>query len=450
MNHQVRQWTNPSVTALAEGDDPIRVIQNKARDLVLDAAENGWQGPPYNPFTLADLIGINVTPNDDIFDGRVVATDVGLRIEYNPHRPHERIRFSVAHEIAHTLFPDCADRVRNREQAGWFGEDEWQIELLCNLGAAEILMPSGYVQLESEAVDINSLMKLRRELDVSTEALLLRFVKLTSQPCAMFAAARLGGVGDPSYRIDYSVPSRTWSFSAPHHFRVEQSAALARCTAIGYTAKERESWDSSLPEFDVECVGIPPFPGSMFPRVVGVITSKEDPGFEPLQIIHLFGDATEPSGSGPRVIAHIVNDTTPNWGGGFALEVRKRWRFVQDDFREWVEMDSSNLALGNVHHSVIGENLSVVHMIAQQGYGSSNRLRIRYGALAQALDHLEAIASELGASVHMPRIGTGQAGGNWELIQELIDERLVRRGIGVTVYTLPESVSIDIQGRFSL
>jgi hypothetical protein len=41
---------------------------------------------------------------------------------------------------------------------------------------------------------------------------------------------------------------------------------------------------------------------------------------------------------------------------------------------------------------------------------------------------------ELGASVHMPPIGTGHGGGDWKVISELILEELVRKGTKVTVY----------------
>jgi hypothetical protein len=41
------------------------------------------------------------------------------------------------------------------------------------------------------------------------------------------------------------------------------------------------------------------------------------------------------------------------------------------------------------------------------------------------------------ASVHMPRIGSGQAGGNWDIIEELVDHHLCAQGIRVTVYDLP-------------
>jgi hypothetical protein len=39
--------------------------------------------------------------------------------------------------------------------------------------------------------------------------------------------------------------------------------------------------------------------------------------------------------------------------------------------------------------------------------------------------------------VHMPRIGTGEAGGTWEIIGEIIEDTLCQRKIDVTVYDLP-------------
>jgi O-acetyl-ADP-ribose deacetylase (regulator of RNase III) len=43
-------------------------------------------------------------------------------------------------------------------------------------------------------------------------------------------------------------------------------------------------------------------------------------------------------------------------------------------------------------------------------------------------------AAELDASVHMPRIGCGLAGGDWSRVEPLILRRLVERGVAVTVY----------------
>ena len=252
------------------------------------------------------------------------------------------------------------------------------------------------------------------------------------------------------YRIDYSIPSRSWSYGSISDLNVQGSAVLSECTAVGFTAKGMEAWGTELPECRVESVGIPPFPGRRFPRVAGVLISEQDSPSDVLQVTHIFGDATEPRGDGPRLIAHIVNDATPNWGRGFAREVGRRWKSVQNEFRDWVMQDRCNLALGNVHQTQIDNDLSIVHMVAQHGYGPSTSSRIRYSALDKALANLADIASEKHASVHMPRIGTGEARGSWELIQELIDERLVRRGIPVSVYTLPDSVPVELQGSFRL
>jgi O-acetyl-ADP-ribose deacetylase (regulator of RNase III) len=449
MTYQQRQWTNPSVIALAQGADPVTAIQATARQTVVDAVERGWDGPPYDPFYLAEMLDISVLPSDDVVDARTVPVSGGLRIEFNPNRPHGRMRYSVAHEIAHTLFPDCAENVRNRAPSDALREDDWELELLCNIGAAELLMPTGYTDLENEGVDIDNILSLRRKFDVSTEAILIRMAKLTSHACAVFAAARIDqNGGPPAFRIDYRIPSRTSNINIPANFRIESSNVLAECTAIGFTAKGTESWGGQLPAFDVQCVGIPPFPGDRFPRIAGVVTSEQVLQSSGLQIEYLVGDAREARGTGKRVIAHIVNDGTARWGAGFALQVAKEWSFIQEEFQEWVNQDRRNLSLGKVHCAKIDDDLSIVHMVAQKGYGPSGKPRIRYADLGDALGQLHEIASSQGASVHMPRIGTGQAGGNWELIRDLVDEHLVRRGTPVFVYALPRAVPAHVQRMF--
>src|SRR3989442_9107690 len=108
-------WTNPSAQALAGDSDPIKVISDKTQNLVLRAIDDGWEGPPFDPFWLAEYLGLSIIPRDDILDARVEASSVGkVEIQYNPNQPRNRIRFSVAHEIAHTLFPDFVKSARNR------------------------------------------------------------------------------------------------------------------------------------------------------------------------------------------------------------------------------------------------------------------------------------------------------------------------------------------------
>lgn len=429
-------WTNSSVLALAGDRDPVEVVGDCARDLVFKATENGWTGPPYDPFALAAMLNIAVVPHEALGDARIVPAGSGARIEFNPTRPRARVRFSVAHELAHTFFPDFQDAIRYRGAGESAGQDDWQIELLCNMAAGELLMPVGsFTTLEDEPLRIETLMELRRQYEVSTEALLLRVSKLTRRPCAVFAASRVrpNDVASP-FRIDYVAPSPAWDSVVAQGARIPNTSVLGECTAVGYTAKSTESWGRGAKPLRIECVGLPPFPGATLPRVAGLLL-PEDEGPTPRRIRELVGDARAPRGDGPHIIAHIVNDRTANWGGAFARVVAARWPEAQEEFKSWAAQ--GGLDLGTVHVTELEAGLKLGTMVAQKGYGRSANPRIRYAALEACLQQLAAIAKQESADIHMPRIGTGAARGDWAIIREIINSSLIREGIDVTVYVLP-------------
>jgi len=444
-------WTNPSVLQFAGNSDPVELITKKTREEVLRAIQAGWQGPPFDPFKLADFLKIPTIPREDVLDARIIpASSQRVQIEFNPNKPHGRLRFSIAHEIAHTLFPDCIENVRNRGQVTTIRDDDWQLELLCNIAAAEFLMPVGSEVDPQIHVTIDNLLRLQKEFDVSTEAISIRLAKITLEPCTIFAAARItNDESIPTYRFDYSVPSRTSTIEIPRGLHVHDTI-LSQCTAVGYTAKGHQRDIGKFRELYLECVGIPPYPGRNYPRVIGIALHKNGKAVKALSITSLCGDALEPRGTGLRIIAQIVNDKTPNWGAGFARAVRNKYPSVQKDFKEWTIRNPDKFSLGNTHISQISDDLCFVNMIAQHGYGESVKPRIRYAALGDCLRQLKEISLSKGASVHMPRIGTGYAGGNWSYILELIDEILVRNGVEVTVYTLPGYEPVEAQGRLRL
>lgn len=77
----------------------------------------------------------------------------------------------------------------------------------------------------------------------------------------------------------------------------------------------------------------------------------------------------------------------------------------------------------------------VANLVGQRGVRTGSKgVPVRYEAIDTALGLLADKAAELGASVHMPRIGCGLAGGKWSRVEPLITERLVKPGIAVTVY----------------
>lgn len=128
-------WTNSSVRKFASDVNPVEVMESRIRSIVLKAMDEGWSGPPFDPVELARVLKLPIEARGDIPDARTIPRDETLVIEYNPLRPRARVRFSIAHEIAHTLFSDCADAIRNRGGNAKPVADDWQLEMLCNIGA---------------------------------------------------------------------------------------------------------------------------------------------------------------------------------------------------------------------------------------------------------------------------------------------------------------------------
>jgi len=431
------KWTHPSVVALQKEGDPIEVITRRARSLAIDAMDAGWAGPPFDPLTLAHLLKIDVHPRDEVLDARITAAGRRFRIEYNPNRPRARQRYSLAHEIAHTLFADCAAQVRNRapKQSG----QEWQLEMLCNLAAAELLMPYGSLPAFDEEITIDSLLELRNRYDVSTEAILLRAVQTSPLPVGMFSATpRHPSDVSAGYRIDYAVTSPGIRVPNLRGRTLAATSIVGQCNAMGFTSKGIEDWGPGLEKVRVECVGLPPFPGHLSPRVAGVVASTGLSARREHMITFLRGDACKPRGAGKKVLVHLVNDATPNWGGSFAKQLKERFPAAQEDFRLWASTQRGNLALGNVRCVELQDDLAIATIVGQKGYGPSTNPRIRYSALSEGLEKLAAALRALGdVTIHMPRIGAGEARGSWPVIEDLVRSSLCARGHKVTVYDRP-------------
>ncbi|WP_116246189.1 macro domain-containing protein [Nocardiopsis sp. FIRDI 009] len=148
------------------------------------------------------------------------------------------------------------------------------------------------------------------------------------------------------------------------------------------------------------------------------------------------GDATSPHAPGPKIIAHVCNDRG-GWGKGFVLALSRRWPEPERDYRAWYRARAGNdFGLGAVRLVRVRPDTWVANMVAQHGTrrGRGGGPPIRYEAVAACLRALAAHADELGATVHMPRIGCGLAGGRWERIQPLVEAELLARGVRVTVY----------------
>jgi O-acetyl-ADP-ribose deacetylase (regulator of RNase III) len=158
------------------------------------------------------------------------------------------------------------------------------------------------------------------------------------------------------------------------------------------------------------------------------------------KIHYVDGDATRPTGDGNKIIAHIVNDMG-KWGKGFVLALSERWPHVEQDYRDWhagkhrVPFWPGTVRLVNAEGNS-DKFVYVAHMLAQSGVRSlnSNETLLQYGQLRNCLGILAEYALTLGATVHMPMIGAGLAGGDWEKIEPIILEELADKGVHTVVY----------------
>jgi O-acetyl-ADP-ribose deacetylase (regulator of RNase III) len=436
----------------------LLMVVERARKLLLAAVDEGLTGPPIDPFELAELAGVRLTPQADVVDAKIVvsgsdesanpaplsgllATKTPLAIEYNPTRPRGRLRYSVAHELAHALFPDVAEAVRHRTGMGavpGFGaSDSWQLELLCNVAAAELLMPVAAVEgLLNIDPDIDFLMASRSRLDVSTEALLRRVVSATSRQLGLVAVSRLRDAVSAPMRVDYVLRSAAYAPAIERGVVLPPNQPLTELTAVGQTVHGRAELAGELVQ--VQGVGIPAYPGQSFPRGLALLQPAEAPATAPVGLRFVSTGITDVQSEGPVLIAHVVNNRAHTWGRrGVAGTLARTFPQAAEAFRSWTLADRDNLQLGNVHMVEVGRDSPVwiASMVAQRGYGPAAEPRLVYQALATTLERVAEIAMRQHASVHLPRIGAGQAGGRWDLIEQEIDRSLVRSGVNVTVYT---------------
>lgn len=158
----------------------------------------------------------------------------------------------------------------------------------------------------------------------------------------------------------------------------------------------------------------------------------------PHEITYVVGDATDPIGDGSKIIAHICNDIG-GWGAGFVLALSARWSQPESLYYVWFgDRASNDFDLGAVQLVQVEIDLWVANLIGQRDVvAGPDGPPVRYDAIEQALDRLAATALAMEASVHMPRIGCGLAGGDWTIVEATIQRTLADAGVSVTVYDLP-------------
>jgi O-acetyl-ADP-ribose deacetylase (regulator of RNase III) len=154
----------------------------------------------------------------------------------------------------------------------------------------------------------------------------------------------------------------------------------------------------------------------------------------PSSITFIKSDATNPQTPGNKIIVHICNDIG-GWGKGFVMALSRRWKQPEEEYRLWYT-SKDHFELGAVQFVQVNPDTWVANLIGQRDIKRSqdNVPPIRYEAVATGLLKVANFAKETNATVHMPRIGCGLAGGTWDKMEPIIQVTLVDQGIPVTVY----------------
>lgn len=149
-------------------------------------------------------------------------------------------------------------------------------------------------------------------------------------------------------------------------------------------------------------------------------------------IEYTVGDAINPKTFGNKVICHVCNDIG-KWGKGFVVALSRRWSEPEAMYRSL-----KKYRLGDTQFVKVEDDTWVANMIAQRGvYRKRGVPPIRYTSLTECLVDVNDFCKEHNATLHMPRIGCGLAGGKWHRVEQIINDCCVDVP-GIFVYDLPK------------
>ena len=199
--------------------DDERIVSRLCQDL-LDQAE--VTGPPIPVGMIASLRGItSIKQAEQPFAGMVRPLGEHLAVRVRRSDGRGRKRFTVCHEVAHTLFPGFRERRRYRCN----GERTW-VERMCDFAGAELLLPRRFLEpdLLAAGFGLEAVEDLASEYQASIEATARRCVALHHKPAMLIALSKRhkpaeAGREDefPSkLRVDYHMKRGDWPFVLPH------------------------------------------------------------------------------------------------------------------------------------------------------------------------------------------------------------------------------------------
>jgi Zn-dependent peptidase ImmA (M78 family) len=158
-------------------------------DRILREIDDRWAPPPVDPVLIAQALGYRCVSVDEpgLEDAMIMVQNGTPTILFRRGRSRVRTRFSIFHELAHTLFPDYhGNPLVSGSKARYFGRQGF-LEHLCDVAVAEFAMPMDLFKndLHRAGFTVNSVEGLCRRYGASPEAVSRRMVECDLERCAL-------------------------------------------------------------------------------------------------------------------------------------------------------------------------------------------------------------------------------------------------------------------------
>lgn len=129
-----------------------------------------------------------------------------------------------------------------------------------------------------------------------------------------------------------------------------------------------------------------------------------------------------------KYIAHGVN-CGGVMGAGVALLIKQKYPEVFKDYQEYCDLADPYYLLGRVRKSPTNDGKIILNCFTQLHYGKKDKRFVSYDAIDNCMRNIYLNGID---SVSMPMIGAGLGGGEWSIIEQIIDHNL--RNANVKIY----------------
>lgn len=193
----------------------VGVAANLIESLALDL--------PIEPEIVASYQGISRIERRPLpWAGCLIEEDGKLVIRVRSSDTPGRQRFSACHEVAHTFLPGFRHSPQYRCTPLSSKARQDHAELLCDLAASELLMPTSLVRdiVDESAFDLDAVHDLADECGASFEAAARRFVSLRREKCLFLrmdvTTKPRDPEGQPKLRVVSSLTNGSWPYMPPY------------------------------------------------------------------------------------------------------------------------------------------------------------------------------------------------------------------------------------------